>query len=129
MDINKIIEITQDKKLLYVEDDDILRMSTMDVLEDFFDDIYIAVDGKDGLETFKKNEIDIIITDLSMPNMGGMEMIKNIRQIDKNIIILVFSAHNELNIVDSINESNIQGYLFKPMDFHQFIDTISSVLS
>jgi CheY-like chemotaxis protein len=126
--INKLILKTQNLKLLYVEDDEILRISTVGILEDYFDDIFICVDGQDGLDTFNSNEIDVIITDLNMPIMGGIEMIKNIRKKNNTIPILVFSAFNEKNIVDDTEAYNIQGYLYKPMEFQQFIDKLSKAL-
>ncbi len=126
--VPKLIETTNKLKLLYVEDDEILRMATMEIFEDFFDDIFICIDGKDGLDTYIKNDIDIIITDLNMPVMSGLEMIKKVREINKNIPIFVFSAFNEQHIVDETKEYNIQGYLYKPMKFSQFLNELSKIL-
>lgn len=125
--LKQLVEKTEDLKLLYVEDDEILRVSTMGILEDFFDDIFICVDGQDGLDTYNENEIDIVITDLNMPVMGGLEMIKSIREKNKNIPIFVFSAFNEEKIVDESKGYDIKGYLYKPLDFEQFQEELSKL--
>ncbi len=87
----------QDLKLLYVEDDPTTREVTLEVLKEFFNDITVAVDGEDGLECYKKtqNRFDLILTDITMPKMNGIEMIHAIRTADKESVIVVFSAHNE----------------------------------
>lgn len=115
--------------LLYAEDDDIVRMTTMCVLEEFFENIIVAVDGEEALELYNDNEIDIIITDISMPKLDGMELVKRIRKKDQVVKIIVFSAHNEKNFLDSINNNNIDGYLLKPVDIDKFIEEISDIIS
>lgn len=121
IDNKKLIELSKKMKLLYVEDNDQTRIETLEVLNIFFDDIVVAVDGLDGYSKFKENEdINIIITDINMPNMDGITMCKKIRELDKDARILVFSAHNEAQyIIDSI-EFDIEAYLLKPIVLKQF---------
>ena len=88
INLKKLQSITNTMKVFYVEDDENARESTLVMLEDLFDNIIIATDGKDGLEKFQNNNIDLIITDISMPYMNGLEMCEKIRDIDDNIYII-----------------------------------------
>ncbi len=131
--LEEIIKYSVKLKLLYVEDNKEAREATISILEEFFDDIIIAVDGKDGIAKFnantkKEKPIDIIITDINMPNINGLKMIEEIRKINKKIPILVLSAYNESGFfMDSI-KLGIEGYLLKPIDIEQFLGVLSKVL-
>jgi len=127
--IEDIIKYSQKLKLLYVEDNKEARESTTILLEEFFGDIIVAVDGEDGYNKFIENQdtIDIIITDINMPKLNGLEMIKKIRESNQNISILVLSAYNESGyFMDSI-KLGVEGYLLKPIDIDQFLDVLSKV--
>ncbi len=128
-DIESIIHYTKEIKLLYVEDNADARHATMVILEDFFDDIIVAHDGADGLEKFRENEIDLIITDINMPKLNGIEMSKKIRESDKDISILILSAYNESeHFMDSI-KLGVEGYFIKPIDIEQFIGVLKRVVA
>ena len=129
--MKNLVNIQEDSKnlrLLYVEDDPDTRNMTSMILDMFFDNIVLGVDGQDGLEKFKENDIDLIITDINMPNLNGLEMCKEIREIDEDIPIIVISAHNEYSFfLDSIH-LGINGYLLKPMDIEQLSTVLSKVV-
>jgi YesN/AraC family two-component response regulator len=94
-DLVKLKNLTKNLSVLYVEDSAILlkRMSTF--LNHLFKEVYQANNGKEGLESFKQNKPDIIITDLNMPVMSGHELIKNIKILDSNANIIVVSAYSD----------------------------------
>ena len=79
-----VLASAKDLKVLYVEDNAMVRESTCDILDDYFSSVDIAVDGEDGLKLYKNlyeetnTFYDIIITDIKMPKMNGIEMIKSI---------------------------------------------------
>ena len=126
-ELSEIISATKELKLLYVEDNKEARNSTLNILHEFFDDIVIGIDGEDGLKKFQENHIDLIITDINMPKMNGLEMLKKIKILDEDIISLVFSAYNEASFfVDSI-KIGVEGYLLKPIDFNQFLSILNKV--
>lgn len=129
--VKQLIKMGKTFQLLYVEDNESVRIATIELLKRFFTNITVAVDGADGLQKFQsagENFFDIIITDINMPKMTGIEMIKEIRTYDKNISILVLSAHNETSYFTETIKLGIDGYLLKPIDLQQFLDTLAGSL-
>ncbi len=124
--LKQLVKIGKTLKVLYVEDNESVRISTFGMLERFFANVTIAKDGKDGLQKFNESNepFDLILTDINMPKMNGVEMIKEIRAVDSNVAILVLSAHNETNYFIETVKHGIEGYLLKPIDLKQFIDTL-----
>ncbi|MFA7092124.1 MAG: response regulator, partial [Arcobacteraceae bacterium] len=74
-------------KALYVEDDDNIRNELASLLGNFFDTVFTAADGEEGLALFNahKDEIDVVLSDINMPKMTGIEMVKEIRKIDTKV--------------------------------------------
>lgn len=125
VDLKVIFAYSEKLTILYVEDNDDVRFSTFGVLDKFFKKVVVAVDGLDGLEKFKNNSVDLILTDINMPKMNGLDMIKNIRELDKDIPILILSAYNESRFfLDSIRYG-VDGYILKPMELTQFTQALS----
>ena len=127
--IENIIKYTSKLHLLYVEDDKAIREASSFLLENFFDIITTAVDGKDGLEKFKNNNIDLIITDINMPLLNGLEMISKIKEIDKNIKVIIFSANIEPKYFTESIKLGVNGYLLKPIDMEYLINILENVVS
>ena len=120
VDLNELVNCSTNLKLLYVEDSEETRETTIIILKEFFNDIVVAIDGVDGLEKFQNNNIDIIITDINMPNLDGLQMAKKIKDINNNIPIFIFSAHNETNLFIDAIKFGVEAYLLKPFDMNQF---------
>ncbi len=114
--LDDLIKYTKDLKLLYVEDNKDARESTLLILSELFDEIVVAVDGIDGLEKFKNNEIDVVITDINMPNMDGLEMSSAIRQIDANQSIIILTAITNIAILKEAIDIGIDSFINKPLE-------------
>jgi len=127
IDLVDIIKSTKNMKLLYVEDNQEARETTKLILEEFFDNIIVAIDGQDGYEKFKDNDIDLIITDINMPKLNGLEMISKVREVDNNVSVLILSAHNEPEFLDYSIRLCIDSYLLKPIDIDLFLEALTKV--
>ena len=127
-DLKSIINETKKLKLLYVEDNKGARKSTLDILGEFFEHIIIAINGEDGLEKFKSNKIDLIITDINMPKMNGLEMLKEIKSLSSDMVALVFSAYNEAEFFVQSIKIGVNGYLLKPINFDQFLSALETAI-
>lgn len=126
--IENTINLSKGIKLLYVEDNENSRIEVLEILEIFFQDIIVAVDGVEGLEKFRNNDIDLIITDIHMPNMDGLTMANEIRKENQDIPIVVFSAYEETNYLLKVIELQIDGFLSKPISLDSYIKTMYKVL-
>jgi diguanylate cyclase (GGDEF)-like protein len=124
------VSTLKDTTILYIEDENDIKDATSEILNKFVNRILLASDGKEGLEIFKNNSdiIDIVITDINMPKMDGLEMSREIKQINNNIPIIVTSAYSDTNyMLDSI-EIGIDKYVLKPIDIEQLIKTMTHSL-
>ena len=126
-DIEEMIRFLKDIKLLYVEDNNEARESTLEVLEEFFSNITVAIDGMDGLDKFKNNDIELIITDINMPKLNGLKMIEEIKKIDKEVSVLILSAYGESEYFMESIKLGVDGYLLKPIEMSQFITILKKV--
>ena len=125
--LKKIVSITKTLTLLYVEDDIELRKTTLEILSEFFNDILVGVDGEDGLKKFQEHHVDLIITDVTMPNMSGLEMLEKIYADNNDVLSLIISAYNEEKYFTQSIELGIDGYLLKPIKPQQFINTLDKI--
>ncbi|MEA3315027.1 MAG: response regulator, partial [Campylobacterota bacterium] len=131
IDMNKIKELqeySKELKVLYVEDNEEARVSTIEVLYEFFEDITIALDGLEGLDKFNNSTFDLIISDINMPNMNGIAMTEEIRKTDKEIPILIVSAYSESGYFIETIKLGVEGYLLKPIELEQFIIMLSKTI-
>jgi YesN/AraC family two-component response regulator len=122
--IDKAIECSQELTLLYVEDNQDAREMTTMILEDFFDNLLVAINGEDAYKKFIQHKIDIVITDISMPKLNGLELCKKIRETNKNIPLVILSAHNQDNFSKDIMKYGVNEHLLKPIDLEELAKII-----
>jgi len=117
----------QDFTLLYVEDD----LDTQEYMEFYLSDevkeLYQAYNGEEGIELYKSKKPDIIVTDLNMPKLNGIDMIKKIKSIDSQQIIIITSAFGDVdNLMEALN-NGANGFISKPIDIEKFNDKLLEV--
>ena len=110
--------------LLLVDDEPDVLESMKLLLSAFFGEIVTAVDGADALKKFHENFIDFVISDITMPNMSGFELVKQIKSESIYTPIILISGHSEPNILSQAITSGVDNYIFKPIN----LDTISTAL-
>jgi len=125
MDLNSLKDIV----LLYVEDDDSVREQTKLILDDFVKKVDIATNGEEAIEMIKENKYDIIVADINMPKMNGIDMIKEIKQeLSLDIPCIITTAHTDTEyLLDAIN-LKVDGYIIKPINIKDLINTIYNVM-
>lgn len=115
-------EVASSLNILYAEDEEILRDGMQSSLAKLFANVYTAKNGQEAFEYFKKEDIDIVMTDINMPIMSGIELIDSIsRYTDKEPIIIVLSAHNESKLLQNLINMGVNNYLNKPVDKQMMI--------
>ena len=121
------VELNQ-MSLLYVEDDEIAREYLALYLNRRLGMVYVAKDGKEGLELFGKHRPQIVVADLKMPHMDGLEMVDEIRKLDNDVPIIVTSGFGSAKDTEKMFEMGISRFHMKPMDPGKLTDTIQSCL-
>lgn len=117
---------TNELTLLYVEDDNYIVDHTVILLEKLFKKVFVAANGKLGLESFIKyqDEIDVIITDIKMPELDGIAMCSKIREINSDIPILFTTAYSDKEYLISAIKIHISSYILKPFKLLHLISKI-----
>lgn len=114
-------------KLLFVEDEKDIRINIKDAIGEEFALFETAFDGADGFEKYKKINPDIIITDISMPNVDGLEMINEIRKISPTVPIIILSAFSEKEKLFKAIDMSVCKYIVKPIDIEELLEVISDI--
>lgn len=118
-------ELLRSIKVLYVEDEDDVREFTGKTISAIVKEVLIAENGRIGLELFENNpDIDLIVTDINMPKMGGLEMCSEIKKINSTIPIVVTSAHNDPDFLKKAIDVGVSAYTMKPLDLYQLIENM-----
>jgi len=113
--------------LLYVEDDEDIAQEVVEFLSHRVSKLYYAKDGLEAYALYSRVKIDILLTDIQMPKMNGLELARTIRQEDKTLPIIITTGYNDSNfLLESIN-LGIDGYLLKPLDLKIMFETIEKV--
>lgn len=121
-------EKCKDIKVLYIEDDEKVRLQTSKMLSLFFQDITQVDNGEDGLNSFKNNCYDLIFTDINMKQMDGLTMIKHIRALNNKIPIVIFSAYDNTEYFLQAIDFDVDGYILKPFNFEEVQKVIEKVI-
>ena len=114
--------------LLCVEDEENVRQIYKLLFPMLFKEVYFAKDGQEGLEFFKKYHPDIVLTDERMPKMSGLEMIKEIRKIDKSVPIILVTAFEDKDILKTSIDLNITAYVKKPVSRDKLIEAFNKAV-
>lgn len=117
--------------LLFVEDDPIAQRIATLLIAHRFPEIVIlrAENGRAGLELFRAQRPEIVITDLSMPVMDGIRMAKEIRALAPDAVIVAITAHSDANYLTLAAEAGIDRYLMKPLDRNKLFEEIEACLA
>ncbi len=119
------IEQLRKLKLLFVEDEEELLNIICDALSKLEINYLTASNGVEALKVLDENpDIDALITDINMPHMNGLEMIKKLNEEGKQLPTIIMSAHTEEEYIQRAKEYGVAEYLLKPFDFINFIDII-----
>jgi len=124
---NKLRNISKNITVLYVEDDENTRRQYLQIFKLLFKDVQEAENGKVALEVYKEQKYDLIITDLTMPQMGGVALINEVLKITPSQHAIVITAHNTSeNLKDTI-EQQIDGILIKPISMEKLFRLLHKV--
>jgi DNA-binding response OmpR family regulator len=116
------VEQLKKMSVLFVEDDENSRITIGKFLAARFAKVFLACNGEEGLAEFNRHRPDMVVTDLEMPLMNGMEMIRRIREMGHTIqIVITTGNYNEEYDISLVNRT-----LIKPIILNTLMDALES---
>ena len=127
--LKELQSIANKFSILYVEDNEPLRMKATQFLRKFFKSVVVASNGEEGLSLFKKDYYPIVITDIKMPKMDGMSMISHIKKMSPSTKSIVMSAFDDKELLMQGIELGVFRFLKKPVNITELADVLYGALS
>lgn len=115
---------TNNLTVLYVEDDQIAKENGIEYLKNYFSKIYDASNAIDALKLYNTFKPDIIITDIQMPKLNGLEFIKQIRKKDNTTQVIITTAYSDKDYLFKAIELKLVKYLVKPISQKDFDEAL-----
>ena len=121
VEFQDLLPFTKKLKLLCVESDDTIRQSLVKTFSKVFAQVDDAADGYDGLNHFKINQHDLIITDTDLGNYSALQMIEQIKKISPAQHVIVISKEQDASTILAWSNMGIQGYMPKPINIQDLL--------
>ena len=117
-----------EKKIIIVDDDESIRKTFFLILNKNYR-VYLAKDSGEALQRFKRAEIDLIIADLKLPHLDGVEMIAKFRELGYRGNVILISAYPDLVKIDELSRLSISHFFVKPLDLDSLNRSIDHLLN
>ncbi|OHE03568.1 MAG: hypothetical protein A2345_10770 [Sulfurimonas sp. RIFOXYB12_FULL_35_9] len=124
---NSVLEYLKSLTLLCVEDNKTTQLIYNSIFEDLVKNIVYANNGEEGYQKFSNENIDLIISDYDMPVLNGIDMIKKIRESNKEIPIILVSAIQDVDVIVHALQLNVNNFLKKPIVAIEVMQAIANV--
>ncbi len=121
--------LMNDFTILYVEDNTLTQNIVKSVLRRYFKEIFVASDGVEGIKLYQEKTPDIVLTDISMPNMNGLEMSREIKRYNPNQRIALFTGYNEIEYLKKAINMGIDKYILKPLESKQMFEALEDIVN
>ena len=125
---DEILQYTATMTLLYVENDPTVGKMTSRLLKEFFSSVIIATDATDALQKYRLHRIDVILTDIVMPRGDAFEMIREIKDDNPDLPVIVLSSYSEKDYFIRAITWGMDAYMAKPFDMEKFFSTLRILL-
>lgn len=120
---------TKNIKILVVEDDEIARENEVEYLQEYFENIYEAKDAFEALKIYEQIQPSIIITDIQMPKLNGLEFVQRIREKNDEVQIIVLTAFCDKEYLLKAIELKLVKYLVKPINEKEFYKALQTCVN
>jgi len=114
--------------ILYAEDNDSIRENYVSFLKSYFGKVYEANNGTTALELYNKNRPDVLLLDINMPGINGLELARQIRQKDETVKIIMLTAYSDTDNLLQATELNLTKYLVKPIKTFELEEIVTSTI-
>lgn len=114
--------------LLYAEDEEGIRNNVQEILECLFKELYLAKNGEEAYKIYEEKKPDLIITDIKMPKLNGLDLIKKIRKHDSKVRVIIVSAHTDVDYMLNAVELHLVKYIIKPITEAKLVDALDAFI-
>lgn len=125
---SKILKKLKNLTILYAEDEKEMRENISDALSFYTKEVFSAENGEEAFSIFKEKKPDIIMSDIHMPILNGIEFIKKVREENREIPVIMITAHTDKEYLLDAVELHMEKYIVKPINLTVLIDTLSQCL-
>jgi len=125
--MKELSDILKSKKLLYVEDEIEILQSTEKTMGFFFQSVFTASDAKEALQIFEEENIDIIILDINIGDVSGIDVAKKIREKNLEVPIIFLTAHNTREFLYDAIKIKVEDYLIKPSSLNDMLAVFEKI--
>ena len=125
----KIVEETKKLKTMVLEDDPETNELMSTTLKNFFSDVYSAYDGDTALDLYQQYQPDIVFVDIILPGKTGLEIAKEIREINPKQMIVVVSASDDMGNISEAVKIGVNNFIRKPINTDKMIDVLKDIVS
>jgi len=125
----KIVEETKKLKTLVLEDEPETNELMCTTLKNFFSEVHSATDAASAMQLFEQHSPDIIFIDIILPGKSGLEVAKEIREINPKQIIVIVSASNDMGNISEAVKIGVNNFIRKPIDTDKMIDVLKDIVA
>ncbi|WP_258358860.1 response regulator [Moorella sulfitireducens] len=116
------------KKIMVIDDQPGVRRLVCEALRQQGYTLYLASEGREALGKITSEVPDLVILDIKMPGMSGVEFLKELRRITVNLPVIVITAYNELELEEQVTSFGARHVLYKPFDIRQLCQLVQAAL-
>jgi len=110
--------------ILYIEDEDNIRVNIEKTLQLICKEVFSVEDANKALQVYENNKVDIILSDINLPGMSGLDFTKIVREQNRFIPIILLTAHTNTELLLEATRLRLIDYLTKPIDFEMLHDAL-----
>jgi len=122
------IEKLQSLTLLYAEDEVGIRQNISDSLRYYVKEVYEAKDGEEAYSIYLEKNPDIILSDIHMPNVNGLDFIKKVREVNRTIPVVMITAYTDKEYLLEAVELHMEKYIVKPIDLDELFEVLNKCI-
>jgi CheY-like chemotaxis protein len=116
------------KRILIADDDQNVRVLFNDVLSEEGYEVTGVASGAEAIREVEKSAPDLLILDIKMPEMHGLEVLERVRRVRKDLPVVICTAYKHMGDDPAVRESDVKAYLVKPVDINELKDTVKEIV-
>ncbi|HOK40480.1 MAG TPA: response regulator [bacterium] len=121
--------MSEKKRILIIDDNEVIHLILKKILEPFYDICGEAFNGEDGFEKYKELNPDLVILDISMPGVSGFGCLKKIKEYDKNAKVIMLTAMDQEAVIEKVKYIGATEFIPKPFKIEFLLEKIKDVIN